>query len=236
MNKQPKIYDSVHAWIYDETKGVVQSGPFVGMLILQDRAWKDSNLAPQCLGCYEEELHPAIEAQIERLAKLDEPVIADIGCAEGYYAVGLGRRLPLAKIYTVDISEESLALARKNAAVNGTKLSCANDLAEVFARPDLLIVDVEGDEEVYLDLTKFPALVRADIIVECHDCEDLDLLRTKNLTEKFAATHNIECIYEGARDPNKFPMLHKRESIHRWMAVCEGRPRRMNWLVMKAKQ
>lgn len=233
MNAQVKLYDSADHWIYTETKGIVQSGPFTGMLLLQERAWKDENLKTQCLGCYEQELHSAIEYEIEHLSKLENPKIIDIGCAEGYYAIGLGRRLPHAVIYAVDISEECLKIAHRAAALNGVKIITGASMAEVMDKPDLVIVDVEGQETDYLNMRHFPDLAKADIIVECHDTDGK--ICTDILMDRFSGTHDIELIFEGARDPNKFEFLRRAESLHRWMAVCEGRPCMMNWLVMKPK-
>lgn len=233
MTKELKLYDSVDHWIYSETAGIVQSGPFAGMLLLNERDWNDGNLSTQCLGCYEEELHPAIEYQIVRLSKLENPKIVDLGCAEGYYAIGLARRLPHAHVYGVDISKKSLNILKKTASLNGVDIKVDATVEEFMAGIDLVICDVEGDEINYLKPDWFPGLLKADIIVECHDTEDYPM--SQILNDRFCFTHDIEHIVEGARDPNKYLFLRQRESLHRWMAVCEGRPCTMNWLVMKAK-
>jgi len=229
-----KLYNSVDHWIYSETHGIVQSGPFAGMLLLDKQEWDDGNLSTKCLGCYEEELHPVIEYQIERLAKLEQAKIVDLGCAEGYYAIGMARRLPQAIVYGVDISKKSLAILQRAAELNGVMIKIDCDIAEVMGQPDLVICDVEGDEINYLRLDFFPDLVRADIIVECHNTKEFPIANI--LMQKFAETHDIEHIFEGARNPNKYPFLRGHQSLHRWMAVCEGRPCMMDWLVMKAKQ
>ena len=203
------------------------------MLLLDEQEWNDGNLSTKCLGCYEEELHPHIEAQIARLEKGAK--IVDLGCAEGYYAIGLARRLPLSVIYGVDIAKKSLAILRKAAALNGvTNIILDATIGEVMARPDLVICDVEGDEINYLKLDSFPDLKQTDIIVECHNTEQYPIADI--LLQRFAETHGIEHVFEGARNPNKYAILRGRESLHRWMAVCEGRPCMMDWLVMKAKQ
>lgn len=231
--KKPRLYNSVDEWIFSETKGVVQSGPFVGMTLLWDQAWKDGNLSTKCLGCYEEELHPFLKYEIRRLQGIRRPKIVDVGCAEGYYAIGLARRVPDAIVYGVDISKECLAVAESAAARNGVTIRTAPTMEEAFAEPDFVIVDVEGDEDQYLDLSRFPALERADIVVECHDYDTMSY--TRILTERFSETHDVNCIFEGARNPNKYPILVRQQSLHRWMAVCEGRPCMMNWLTMKAR-
>ena len=52
-----------------------------------------SVLIPKLLGSYEQELQPLLQ----RLAAQNYSEIVDIGCAEGYYAIGLGGCFPRAK-------------------------------------------------------------------------------------------------------------------------------------------
>ena len=55
----------------------------------------DGDLPPKLLCCYEAELHPAIE----RAAARNPQLIVTIGCAEGYYAVGMARVLLAARVH-----------------------------------------------------------------------------------------------------------------------------------------
>ncbi len=72
---------SRHGW-------VVQGGPFAGMAYLHRSL--DGPLPPRLLGCYEAELHGALE----RILGTRYDTVVDIGCAEGYYAVGLALKMP----------------------------------------------------------------------------------------------------------------------------------------------
>lgn len=229
----------LNTFIFKETKGLVQSGPFKGMLLLDEVSWSDGNLGTKVLGCYEQELHEAIEHEITRLAKLDRPaIILDIGCSEGYYAVGLARMLPTAEITAVDSSEDALRITLETADANHVLL---HDLiTELFGpdfnvgySPDLVICDCEGAEIDYLDLEKFPGLKQATILVECHDAGDH--LVTDPLGKRFGDTHDVYIIFEGPRNPNDFEMLRPMQSLMRWLAVSEGRPTMMHWLFMRPK-
>src|SRR4051794_40351820 len=64
----------------------VQTGPFAGLEFA--RASAEGCHVPKLLGCYERELHGLVEAAVAD--GYDD--IVNIGCAEGYYAVGLARR------------------------------------------------------------------------------------------------------------------------------------------------
>ncbi len=54
-------------FLYDNFRGVVQTGPFAGTKLLKEISWGYTYFAPFILGCYEQELHPALMAEIERL-------------------------------------------------------------------------------------------------------------------------------------------------------------------------
>jgi hypothetical protein len=229
----------INSVIYTHANGIVMSGPFKGMRLLEEISWDDGNLGSKVLGCYEQELHQVIEEEITRLEKLytdrGPPVILDIGCSEGYYAVGMARRLVDTKpsITVVDSSEDALRITHAAAEYNGVEIFQATTVLfgkdfNTGYRPDLVICDCEGGEIDYLDLEKFPGLQTAVIIVECHDT-------TQILVDRFAKTHEIWVVYEGARNPNQFEFLQRMDSLMRWLAVSEGRPCTMHWLLMRPR-
>jgi hypothetical protein len=223
---------AVNKLIWENTQGIVQSGPFKGMQLLDKESWPDGNLGTMVLGCYEAELHQDIERSIGFLSMLRTPPrIANIGCAEGYYAVGMGRRVPKAKIWIVDVNDKALAIAHETAQANGVELISGDLISNVFAEPDLIIMDCEGSEVEYLDIEKYPALAHAKIIVECHDTPENQCGWI--LFNRFKPTHSVSVLFESGRNPNEFRFLWPRSSIERWLAVSENRPCLMNWLVME---
>lgn len=44
--------------------------------------------------------------------------VINVGCAEGYYAIGMARAMPDSHIYAYDIDEEAQCLCRKMAKLN----------------------------------------------------------------------------------------------------------------------
>ncbi len=91
---------------------VVQGGPFRGMTYLA--ASSESCHIPKLLGCYEIELHPAIE----RAAARSYARVLNIGSAEGYYAIGLARRLPGARVGAFDADAVAQKACRSLAAMH----------------------------------------------------------------------------------------------------------------------
>src|SRR2546421_3493323 len=74
----------------------ILAGPFKGMRYLDA-----AGHLPKVLGAFENELNGAIE----QLCALGPDVILNIGSAEGFYAVGLARRLPQTKVIAYDIAK-----------------------------------------------------------------------------------------------------------------------------------
>src|SRR5215204_4418004 len=72
-------------------KHVVQEGPFAGMRYLSETR---DPILPKLVGSYEAEIQPWIRAAITQRYRR----VIDVGCAEGYYAVGMALALPDAKI------------------------------------------------------------------------------------------------------------------------------------------
>src|SRR5689334_20931338 len=75
--------DRLEAEFFAKFEPVVCRGPFHGMRL--SRRKTTGALIARALGSYERELHPALETIISR----GYAVVADVGAAEGYFAVGL---------------------------------------------------------------------------------------------------------------------------------------------------
>jgi len=224
--------------IYRIAGSVVAFGPFKGTKLPEGSSWGEGEFTPKVLGCYEEELHPAIEKAIARRPSK----IINVGCAEGYYAIGLARRVPDAQVFAFDTDEGAQAICRSAASDNGVadrisvEGACTSERLRAIAAGNarsLVVMDCEGAELSLLDDPTVAALVKCDVIVECHDFADRTL--TPTLLRRFASTHVVETIQEGPRDPGKYMQLRTLNSIDRWLAVCEFRPEHMHWLACWAR-
>src|SRR5690348_2720200 len=84
------------------------------------------------------ETEHAVEAALNLLREMDSPQLVDVGTGSGCIALALASELPLARIDGVDISDEALNVARRNAA----RLGLADRIA--FWPSDLLERYLEG--------------------------------------------------------------------------------------------
>jgi hypothetical protein len=106
----------------------VRTGPFTGMQISDG---PDAFGLMRLIGTYEPELHSVIE---RLLANSSYDLVINVGCAEGFYAVGLAIRLPAAHVYAFDISAAQQRLCKQNALQNGVRARVKVG-GRLYARP-----------------------------------------------------------------------------------------------------
>lgn len=212
----------------------IMQGPFAGMDYVTTAT--EGALAPRLIGTYESELHP----HIARFAEAGLDCVIDVGCAEGYYAVGLARLMPQAVVHAFDTNPKARAACAELAAKNGVSErviigeTFTPDGFEAFAgRRCLAVVDIEGAEDDLLRPDLSPALARMDLIVETHDVYRPGVLA--RLTERFSPTHDILRL-DG--EPKTLPLpafLDNASHLDRLLAVWEFRLRPTPWLVLTPK-
>ena len=173
----------------------VTSGPFTGMQYLPGLEPTQGDLVGKLLGIYESELHGAVG----RWSETDLTTIVNVGCAEGYYAVGLALAVPSAAVLAYDIDPTARELCSRLAALNNVadrvqvNGECTpQTLAALPASGVGLLCDCEGYEKTLLDPELAPTLRGWSIIVELHDFVDPTI--TDTIRQRFDATHEIELI------------------------------------------
>lgn len=212
----------------------ILQGPFAGMHYLD--AASEGALMPRLLGSYESELHPHLAA----FAASGLDCVIDVGCAEGYYAVGLARMMPQVTVYAFDIDpaarQACAELAARNAVTGRVIVGGAftPEGYEAYAgRRALVMVDAEGAEDDLLLPDRSPALAGMSLIVETHDVFRPGVMA--RLTERFSPTHDITVVRQQLK---AFPLpdwLQALGHLDQLLAVWEWRLRATPWLVMTPK-
>jgi hypothetical protein len=214
--------------------GTVLGGPFAGLAGMTEVL--EGCHVPKLLGCYERELHGVVE----RIVATPYDVVVNVGCAEGYYTIGLARRMPRARILAFDTNPEAQAACRRLAERNGLAERVAiggtlegGDFARWAGARSLVICDIEGAEDELLDPARHPALAGMDVLVECHDCFTPGL--SLAIARRFQATHRIER-YRPAVLPFELPAEFARApDLDRILALWEWRSGPTPWLFMTAR-
>jgi 23S rRNA U2552 (ribose-2'-O)-methylase RlmE/FtsJ len=221
----------------------VAEGPFKG-LKYPFFSSLHSTLFPKLLGCYEFELHEVLS----KVFKKAYHAVLDIGCAEGYYAVGFAKKFQDTLIYAADINPEARVKTKIMASANGVvKIDKFQILEEVTSgfllsldpsERHLIFSDCEGYESSLFSDEVIAHLSKSDFIVEMHDFISpgvSDLLK-----KRFEATHSIELIksiddtfrYREIQHPElqKLPI---QDQIH---ILAEKRPSQMEWIFCEPKK
>ena len=218
----------------------VRHGPFAGMELAPLRSSSLRTLYPLAtyvIGCYESQLHNWISDAIA----YGYDNILDIGCAEGYYAVGFALKSPNSTVYAYDTDQKArqntAELARRNGIgekVQVRALCTVDELNRAVSSRTLIFCDIEGNEFDLLCPDLAPVLSRADLIVEMHDNYRPGV--TEALVRRFVPSHQIEMVYHGAKYPVEFPVLKAVPATeHAWL-LQEGRARDQHWMRLLANR
>jgi hypothetical protein len=199
-----------------------------------------SSLFPKLGGTYEVEL----ESVFMSFVKNEYKTIIDIGCAEGYYAVGLAKLFPSCQVLAFDIDETARSMCESMAILNQVKdriqieEKCTPELINQFPSEvrALIICDCEGYERHLFNSNNINVLKCTDLIIELHPMYEPDV---KNyLHNLFKDSHHIR--YISSHDDNrKIVDLNKQYEnfldLEKLLLVQEGRPYTMDWLILTPK-
>jgi len=229
-----RLMRGVNARSFSQLGNRVVIGPFAGMTIpSRMTSWDDGNSGTKLLGVYEQELHAAFDHAMWRRPE----ILVNVGCAEGYYAVGFLRRHPGLKVIGIDVLPEALSLCDEYAALNGVRdrlelrHGCESPEELRFSddkRHRLYIIDVEGEEDHLIDLNKCPEMIHSDIIVECHDFIKSDL--SCRISDRLSATHRVTLILPKMPDLDQFQFMRSYPTIMSVLVAVEKRPMPCCWL------
>jgi hypothetical protein len=213
----------------------VRRGPFAGLHYLEGLERTSPDLITKVAGTYESELHAAFGEWVQQ----GIPLVVNVGCAEGYYAVGLARTMPQTKVLAYDILQSARSQCARMAAINGVaervELHEACTPATLAGLPDsgvALLCDCEGYEKHLLDPELVPALRNWQIIVELHDFVDPTI--TETIVARFSASHDVELIPSLRPDSQRLEELDFMTPRQRRHALTE-RPVPMSWAHLRPR-
>jgi hypothetical protein len=226
----------VNRRVRDSIGDVVRSGPFAG-LEYPDWAMTEVDLySPKVLGTYEREIHTALDVLLEA-----EPrQVVNIGAAEGYFAIGIARRVPEAVVHAFELDErlrsQLATIAEHNGVADRIRIHGECDLAalEPLAGPDTLIVsDCEGGELTLLDPVRIPALAQTAMLVETHDL--LVEGATQVVADRFAPSHLVGRADSVPRFVDDVPGIDFMPLVSQQLAISEFRRGPQSWLTLRPR-
>jgi FkbM family methyltransferase len=212
-----------------QTSGRVCQGPFAGLRYINRAV--GSAFIPKLLGIYERELNGCVEAA----CAAQFPLIVDVGAAEGYYAIGLARRNPGARVIAFEMEESGREALREMAGLNGIECreqgagSGESDSGSALQAPgSALFLELHGKCEFENLQATLASADRSLVVCDVEGHEEFLLVPEKipalarahllvemhdfccpgitdRITARFAPTHHIERIWQEPRTRADFP-------------------------------
>lgn len=189
------------------------------------------------LGTYERELHHVLSDWIAA----SYPHVIDVGCAEGYYAVGLAHAMKGTTLHAFDIDTLARARCASLSKINGVaervRIRVACEPADLRGFPErgvALLSDCEGYERILIDPVAVPRLAGWPLLVELHEFIDASI--TETIRTRFAHTHDIEIIEgEDRAQDTALPELGFMTPKQRLAVLGERRPGPMRWAYLRPR-
>jgi hypothetical protein len=221
----------IAARLLDGGPPVVQRGLFAGMRYPTDRLADIDVPTAKLLGVYEQEIATVFEDAIER----DTRTFVDVGCADGYFAVGMPFVAPRLTTHAFDIARSARALCASVAAINDVtarvkikdKFSTAS-LDGLDMQGALMLCDIEGAESTLFDGRLVSRLRHTFVAIEVHEHVVPGL--SERLCSAFTATHIHRTVRQAEHRLEEFadlPLTPTEITI----ALRENRPSSLHWLV-----
>jgi hypothetical protein len=201
----------------------VRDGLFTGMKYPGNRVADVGAPVAKLYGTYEQEISYVFTAALARGVR----TFIDVGCADGYYAVGMPYLDYRITSHAFDISRSARDLCREVARANAleeevriaTRFS-ERSLDSIEPAGALMLCDIEGAELDLFDARLIRRLAHTTVIIEVHEHVKLGLSATLRI--RFAASHDVTVVGQTPREPGRdLPLI----------AFNEHRPASMHWLV-----
>lgn len=201
----------------------ILNGPFKGMKYPSIDI-TELTLVPKISGSYEGHLTPIINKINKTLYKN----IIDVGCAEGYYAVGFAMHLPNSIVHCFDVNEKDLQFCKEMATLNNVSNLTYNNFCSPktlinfdYGDKSLIFCDCEGYELELFTEEVVIALKNTDVLVELHDV--CNPIISSTLLQRFDASHDVQIINNSNIDNSKLEGLENLTPAEKAFAVYEHR-------------
>lgn len=223
------------AWLQREGN-IVKSGPFAGMQLSQ-RSGEGCHIA-KLIGIYEQPLWPVLE----RVLREAHDLVLNVGAAEGYYAIGMARRMPGTPVIAHESNPAAREILARLIELNGVServtprgLLQPAELSDLKDRRILLVCDMEGGETDLLSGSVPKSLRYSDLIVETHDTQSRPRIAAE-LARRFEETHEVTSIADsGMRDFEAPEWFMRLPHLDQLLCTWEWRSTPTPWLFMTAR-
>tara|TARA_B100000886_G_scaffold325554_1_gene271219 strand:+ start:4324 stop:5103 length:780 start_codon:yes stop_codon:yes gene_type:complete len=223
----------------------VISGPYKGTYLINKSHWSKFDYGSKLLGFYEEQIQNLI---VDIQKKNDLKLFLNIGCGDGYHALGLVKNKFFEKSICYDISSEARNILeiniRKNNLYNKFIIKKEANIDEIKRdletndiQKTLFLIDIEGDEFTLFKDEDLNFLKKSFIIIEDHNFLIKEDKIKKNFYTSLNKYFNVRLIENGPRNPFKIQndLIDQLNDDARFLLLSEGRPKKMRWIFLYPK-
>jgi precorrin-6B methylase 2 len=213
------------------------SGPFSEIVLGEGST--EGCFIPKILGTYEQPLH----ATLLEFSKSTYNKIINIGCAEGYYAIGLCKIFPNCEVHAFDIDEKAVEECSRLALLNNVqhRVELKNEFTpdtfkKFSAGRTFYFIDIEGAESNLINSEVLPFLKNADLIIECHS--EASFGTSTKLSGILGVTHHVKVIKDnGSRRLENLPSwFYSLAHLDQLLCAWEWRSEPTPWVVAIANR
>ena len=216
----------------------VQYGIFKNLKISDDVSWGRGDLASKIYGFYENKIQ-------HKLKDLNNPLLIDIGAADGFFAIGSLKSKICKFCYAFEEIRKSRDNLNKTAKINKVedKLSIMGKVNEhnffSFLPPQIdfskatILCDIEGGEYDFFTENILKKIKSSNIIIEIHKLKNKKL--ETDLLKRANKYFNVSIIIDNDKNYENITELHTLSDIDRSLIICEGRSYIGKWWHLSPK-
>ena len=226
------------------SNGKILYGPYSGTKILYSYGWSNIDFCPKYLGSYESHIQNKI-ISLTKKKKFD--YFIDLGAAEGYHIISLLKKKFFKKGLAFEISKRSREILKKNAQINkisdrikvydrANLSSLTSTLKNFNHRKLLFLVDIEGEEYDLFNDKFCKKFSKGTFIIEDHPFNVNNKKKIRNFIKNIKKYYKIEILKDISKNPFNFGILDKYTDDEKYLMMSEGRPQKMQWLILQPKK
>ena len=224
------------------SKEKILFGPYSGTRLIFKSGWSNTDFGSKYLGTYEKQIQKKI-IYLKKKFKLN--FFVDCGAAEGFHIISLLKKKIFKTAAAFEINKKSRDLLIKNAINNNVKkkvsvYSEANfdslkNLGIKNLKKTLFLLDIEGNEFELFNESFCRYFSKSFFIIEDHNFLILNKRKTSSFYKMIRKFFKIELIEDNFESPSDYDILHDFTEDEKYLMMSEGRPVRMQWIVLLPK-
>ena len=224
------------------SKEKILFGPYSGTKFIFKSGWSNTDFGPKYLGTYERQIQKKI---IYLKKKFNLNFFVDCGAAEGFHIISLLKKKIFKKAVAFEINKKSRDLLIKNAINNNVKKKISVYSEANFAslkklkiknfKKTLFLLDIEGAEFNLFDKNFCRYFSKSLFIIEDHNFLILNKKKTNSFYKTIKKFFKVEFVDDNFENPLNYKILDHLTEDEKYLILSEGRPLRMQWIILLPK-